>query len=328
MKKRLVILVIALILIMGFTFPGFAAKKLISIGATGQASSYYAYHVAVAQLLNKNIPEIQVSVVETGGGADNLKRIAQGEVEWGQTSEPDAYECYKGIGLWQNQGPSPDLRLYWAVHPIVYFFVVREDSGINSLEELDGKKFNPGGSGSSTERLTEKTLNLLGIKPEYYRGGYSDVVEAIKNRRINGYVKSASISKPDATILDLSTAAKIKILDFKDDDIAKINNTVPYWDFTKVPGGLYPGVGEVQTLSHCFAMAGTKNLSEDLVYKIVKVIWQNVDYQAESFPAVKGINLAESTIKYGRAPLHPGTIKYLKELGYEIPDRLIPPEMK
>jgi len=203
MKKRIMILVIVLILVIGLTFPVLAAKKLISIGATGQASSYYAYHVAVAQLLNKNIPEIQVSVVETGGGADNLKRVANGEVEWGQTSEPDAYECYKGIGLWEGQEPSSDLRLYWAVHPITYLFVVREDSGINSLQELDGKKFNPGGSGSSTERLTEKTLNLMGITPEYYRGGYSDVVEAIKNRRISGYVKSASITKPDATILDL-----------------------------------------------------------------------------------------------------------------------------
>jgi len=32
----------------------------------------------------------------------------------------------------------------------------------------------------------------------------------------------------------------------------------------------------------------------------------------------------ENTVKYSSIPLHPGTIKYLKEKGIDVPARLIP----
>jgi len=174
-------------------------------------------------------------------------------------------------------------------------------------------------------------LNVLGIKPNYYRAGYSDAVQAIQDRRIVGYVKSGSITAPDSTILNLATTTDIRMLDFTEEDIAKIKKVYPYWDFITLNNvdELYPGVEpELTTRAIVLAMGGTKNLPEDLVYKIVKVVCENVEYQAESFPAAKGLNLAENTVKYAQTPLHPGTIKYLREQGYEIPERLIPPELK
>jgi len=138
MVRRVLVVGLALVLVLGVVSQGCFAKKLISIAATGQASSYYAYHVAVAQLLNKNVPEIQVSVLETGGSVDNLKRVSRGEAEWGQFAEPDFYEAYKGIGLHKGN-PHSDLRIYWMVNPIVYYYVVRADSGVETLHDLSGK---------------------------------------------------------------------------------------------------------------------------------------------------------------------------------------------
>ena len=302
-------------------------KKLISIAATGASSSFYAYHVAVSQLLNKKVPDIQISVLETGGSRDNLKRIARGEADWGQFSEPTLFEIYSGKGSWKGKEKS-EMRLLWLVNPGVYMYVVSKKSGVKTLQDLEGKKFCPGARGSGTEKRTQTMLGLLGIKPDYFRASYGDAVHAIKDRRIIGYAKGGSSNAPDATVLDVSSVIPIQILSFKEKDIQKIKSRFPYWGFVTVPAGLYQGVEEFTTRAVFLAIGGTKNLDEDLVYKVVKTVSENVDFQAKSFPGVKGINIPEFTLRNGQAPLHPGSIKYFREKGLTIPDRLIPPEMK
>ena len=39
--------------------------------------------------------------------------------------------------------------------------------------------------------------------------------------------------------------------------------------------------------------------------------------------SVKGADFVDMTLKYATSPLHPGAIKYFKEVGANIPDRLI-----
>ena len=55
---------------------------------------------------------------------------------------------------------------------------------------------------------------------------------------------------------------------------------------------------------------------------------ENVETVAESYPAIAGMDIARQTVERGQTPLHPGVIRYLRETGHEVPERLIPPEMQ
>lgn len=81
MKKISFLMVLAATFIV-YSYPtmAFAQAKTtpLSIAATGQASSYYTYNVAIAQLVNKNVPNVNATVLETGGFADNIKLIERG----------------------------------------------------------------------------------------------------------------------------------------------------------------------------------------------------------------------------------------------------------
>ena len=116
-----------------------AGKKLISIAATGSASSLYVYHVTVSQLLNKKLPEIQVSVLETGAALDNLRRMRKNEADLAQFAEPDFYEFYNGIGPFKGK-PNPHLRWCWLVNPIVYNWVPIKKIEINIIKYFEEKK--------------------------------------------------------------------------------------------------------------------------------------------------------------------------------------------
>ncbi|MBW2154950.1 MAG: TAXI family TRAP transporter solute-binding subunit [Deltaproteobacteria bacterium] len=313
------------IAVLGVCSANASERKVFTIGATGKASSYYAYHVGVSQLLQNKIG-YQATVQETGAAIDNKRLLERGQVDWAQFAEPDFFEFYKGLGKWEGKG-QPQFRVFWAVNPIVYFIVVNKNSGIKSVEDLDGKKFCPGGRGSNTERMTMEFFEMLGVKPDWFRGGYSDAVAAMKDRRIVGYMKSGSISAPDATILDVQTAVPVDLISFSEANIATIKKKYPYYDFLTMEKTPY-GIAPVTVRSVFFIMGTTKEMPEDSAYKIVKVISENVEFQAGTYPAIKGADVPALTLKAAQAPLHTGVIRYLRELGHEVPDRLVPPEAR
>jgi TRAP-type uncharacterized transport system substrate-binding protein len=67
-----------------------------------------------------------------------------------------------------------------------------------------------------------------------------------------------------------------------------------------------------------------KNISEELGYKMVKASMENFPDQVAAYPSVKGVNLPQLTLETCNVPLHPGAIKYYREIGLKIPENLIP----
>ncbi|MBI5966381.1 MAG: TAXI family TRAP transporter solute-binding subunit [Deltaproteobacteria bacterium] len=301
-----------------------ASKKLLAMGTTQAASSHYAYFVAVAKVINTKMPDVNITVVETGASVDNINRIKKGELDLGLTTIHLQYQAYHGLGPWQGKAIK-DQYVLWVYQPAPQNFVVREDSGVKSVYDLTGKPFNPGMRGSATEKTAESILDALGVNPKYYRGGTEDAVAAIKDKRVVGYVKSgAGITSLDASTLDIATFTPIRILGFSSEEINKVQAKYPYLSPITIPKGIYKEIPSYQTFAMLIGAVVKKDLPEELVYRMVKAVWEGFDEQVAAFPSVKGVNLPQLTLETCTVPLHPGAIKYYKELGLKVPEHLIP----
>jgi TRAP transporter TAXI family solute receptor len=311
----------------GWIMPGptlAASKKLLAMGTTQSSSSHYAYFVAVAKVINTRVPDVNVTVVETGASVDNINRIKKGELDLGMTTIHLQYQAYHGIEGWKGKAIK-DQYVLWVYQPAPQNFVVREDSGVKSVYDLTGKSFNPGMRGSATEKTVENICDALGVTPNYRRGGTEDTVAAIKDKRIVGYVKSgAGIDSLDASTLDIATFTPIRLLGFGEKDIAKVLEKYPYLSPINVPKGIYKNSPSYQTFAMLIGAVVKKDLPEDLVYKMVKAVCEGFEEQVAAFPSVKGVNLPKLTLETCTVPLHPGAIKYYKELGLKVPENLIP----
>lgn len=303
-----------------------AQTTQLSIGATSQASSLYAYHVAVAQMLNEALPGVNISVVETGGGLDNMRRLSEGQVDWGMMAEPDLYEYYKGLGPFEGQA-NENFRTFWVTTPLAYLTVVGADTGIENFQDLAGKPFNAGGRGSGTERATVEAFGAMGVEPDWFRTGMGDAVTAFKDRRVVGFTKAGPPASPDSAILDAQTSRDIKILNWTDEDIAKVQAQYPHFDFMAVEDTPY-GTGPMNLRVVFITMGTTTDMSEQQAYDIFKAVVENVDKVAQSYPAIAGLDIAKQTLERGQTPLHPGVVRYFQEQGMTVPDRLMPPEMR
>lgn len=301
-----------------------ASKKLLAMGSTQSSSSHYAYFVAVAKVINERVPDVSISVVETGASVDNINRIKRGDLDLGMTTIHLQYQAYHGMGPWEGK-PIKDQYVMWVYQPAPQNFVVREDSGVKTVYDLSGKPFNPGMRGSATEKTVEAILDALGVAPELYRGGTEDTVAGIKDKRLVGYVKSgAGVSTLDASSMDIASFTSIRLLNFTPEEIKKVQTKYPYLSPISIPQGIYKDSPAYQTFAMLIGTVVKKDLSEDLVYRMVKAACEGIDEQVAAYPSIKGTNLAQITIETCTVPLHPGAIKYYKEIGLKVPDNLIP----
>jgi TRAP transporter TAXI family solute receptor len=89
-------------------------------------------------------------------------------------------------------------------------FVVRADSGITSMEQLEGKRVNFSDIGSGTQLSTRDIFERLGIKPIEVNMGQADGAEALKRGEIAATILIAG--KPTGSTSKLKTSDGFKIL--------------------------------------------------------------------------------------------------------------------
>jgi len=88
--------------------------------------------------------------------------------------------------------------------------LVRADSGITSLQQLDGKKVNFSDMGSATEVSAGDVFERLGIKPIEVNMGQADAYEKMKSGEIAGTVQFGA--KPAPAIAKLKASDGIRLL--------------------------------------------------------------------------------------------------------------------
>jgi hypothetical protein len=310
----------ALVLILSFAGTSIAAQKML-IGSTSASSSHYGYFVAVSQVINEKVAGLDTSVVETGATVDNLRRFARKQIDLGLVTTNVQSQAYYGKQSFKDKPVKSKLLWVYVIAP--QNAIVRKDSGITSFTGLIGQRFNPGLKGSATEKTSEAVFKVLGIQPDYVRGSTTDIVTAVKDNNIKGYVKSGAGLKIDASSRDISTFTPITILSLDKNQTAKIKSALPEVSIVDVPAGAGPGIGSYTTWGFAVACSAGLDLDEDTAYKIVKAICEDKTVQAAAMSSVKGADFVAMTLKYATSPLHPGAIKYFKEVGATIPDRLI-----
>ncbi len=266
-----------------------ASKKLLAMGATQSSSSHYAYFVAIAKIMNTKVPDLNVSVVETGASVDNINRINKGDLDLGMTTIHLQYQANLGLGAWKGK-PVKDQYVLWVYQPAPQNFVIREDSGVKTVQDLNGKPFNAGMRGSATESTVESICEALGIVPKYYRGGTDDTVvrhQGQSDRRVrqirrgNEHASTPPhwISPPSPPSGSSGFPTRIS-----PPSLAKY----PYLSPIAIPKGVYKDSPAYKTFAMLIGVVAGKNISEELGYKIVKACMENFPDQVAAYPSVKG----------------------------------------
>lgn len=303
--------------------PATAKEKYISIATGGTGGVYYPYGGGLAEIWTRHVKGIQAVAEVTGASVENIRLLDKGESLVGEAMNDAVYQAYFAEGRFKGK-PQKILALF-QMYPHHYHIVALKGSGIKAVYDLKGKRVSVGAPGSGTEFKTNLVFKALGISYDQFkvqRLSFTETANALKDGTID--VGIWDVAAPTSSIMDLATTRDIVILPFSDPDMEKIVKAYPFYSSFVLPPGIYKGQDyAVKNPSVWNTVIGNAGMPKDLVYKLVKAVFQNRDYLEKIHPFAK-YTTPENAIKASPIPLHPGAIQYYRELGLAVPDRLVP----
>jgi len=260
-----------------------AIAALFTVALTGV---YYPTGGAICRLVNKDRKEhgIRCSAESTGGSVYNINTVREGELEFGVAQSDWQYHAFNGTSKFEDQGEFESLRAVFSVHPEP--FTLMEASGI--------------------------TMDDFALASEL-KG--SEMAAAICDGKIDAMIYT--IGHPAAAINEAASSCDVELISVTGEAIDGLVNDNSYYRVASVPGGMYKGSpNETTTFGVGATFVSSAEVPEEVVYTVVKAVFDNFDDFKKLHPAFDGLEEEQMIADGLSAPLHDGAVKYYKERGW------------
>ena len=296
------------------------AETFVTIGTGGQTGVYYQVGGAICRLVNKGTKDHDIKCTHTtGGSVANINGIRAGDLDMGVAQSDWQYHAYNGSAPEQfPDGAFKELRAVFSVHPEPFTVVVRADSGINSFDDLKGKRVNVGNPGSGQRGTMEVVMKEMG----WTMGDFalaselksSEQSAALCDNKIDAMI--FTVGHPNGSIQEASTSCDSKLINVDNDVIKKLAADNDYYAMVTIPGGIYKGTdNDVTTFGVGATFVASAKTSDDVVYAIVKAVFEDLRRFKKMHPAFGNLDPALMIKNNLSAPLHDGAVRYYKEKG-------------
>ncbi|MEE1320276.1 MAG: TAXI family TRAP transporter solute-binding subunit [Acutalibacteraceae bacterium] len=286
----------------------------ITAGTGGTTGTYYAFTTAVGQILNTDA--YKFTVISTGGSQANIEMIADGDAQFAIVQNDVMNYAYKGTNGFE--APITDFSVIGCVYSEVCQLVATKASGIKTIADLKGKSVAVGDVGSGVYYNAEQILAAAGLDIDAdikkTAASFGDSATALKDGSIDAAFITAGT--PTTAITELATSTEVVLVDLGADVIAKLIEDHPFYAEYTATEADYDFVKEpVKTVAIKATFIATNDMSEDQAYEITKNLWEKQADIATAHAKGKEMDVKNAVAPAGDVPVHPGALKYYKEVG-------------
>ncbi len=294
--------------------PAAQGQAFINVLTGGTSGVYYPLGVAIGKIFGDGIAGVKTQVQATKASVENLILLQQGRGELAFALGDSLKAAWEGDEEAGFRSKLDKLRSIGAIYPNYIQIVATADSGIRTLSDLRGKSLSVGAPKSGTELNSRAILAAAGLsyrdlgKVEYLP--FAESVELMKNRQLDATLQSAGLGV--ASLKDLSTSTDITVVAVPKEVVDRIG---PPFVSVLIPASTYTGQDkDVPTAAVVNYLVTSSAVSDDLAYRMTKLIFKSLPELANAHAAGKEIRLATAAIG-SPVPLHPGAIRYYREKG-------------
>jgi uncharacterized protein len=308
-------------LLLAGSLAGASAETFITIGTGGVTGVYYPTGGAICRLVNKDRSEhgIRCSVESTGGSVYNVNTMRAGELDMGVVQSDVQYNALNGQGEeFEGAGPFEDLRAVFSVHAEPFTVLARADSGIETFDDLKGKRVNVGNPGSGQRATMEVLMEAKGWTMDDFALASelksAEQAQALADNKIDAIV--FTVGHPSGSIQEATTTVDARLIPVTGPEVDKLVESNPYYSKAVIPGGMYAGTDQdVETFGVKATFVSSAAVPEEVVYAVTSAVFENFEDFTKLHPAFANLNKEEMVSEALSAPLHAGAEKYYKEAG-------------
>jgi len=299
-----------------------AESVFINIGTAGVTGVYFPAGGAICRFVNKGRAKhgIRCAVEPTGGSVMNINSVRTGGLDFALVQSDWQYYAYKGASTLRDTGPFDRMRSVFSLHIEPFTVVARAAAQIQRFEDLKGKRVNIGNPGSGQRGTMDILLQAMG----WAVSDFGDVRElaadeqsqALCDDKIDAMVFMAGF--PSGSVKEATTLCAATLVDVEGRAVDQLVRDNVFYRKALIPGGIYAGTDrDIQTFGTLATFITSNKLSDEIVYQVVKSVFDNLEEFKKQHPALKNL-AAAGMIKDGlAAPLHLGAVRYYKEKGWK-----------
>ena len=313
---------------LAFLFASCSKEEVPSlrIGTGGSQGTYQVAGRALARIVNANLAltGFQLKSEISSGSVSNINAIAAGDIQFGIAQADHQYQAVKGTGDWRDKGPQEDLRAVFSIYTESVTLLAGADSDIRSINDLKGKLVDIGSSGSGTRRNAVDVLRAAGID---WRNDIQAREESLDGRlakfmggELDAFFYTVGHPNLETKFATFSVRG-VRIIPLTNIDGLIAEN--PYYLRVLIPTELYPMARnnvDIETIGVNATLLTSVTVPEAVVYAFTRAVFENLEALIDLNTEFDAL-LDDKFLEGLTAPIHPGALKYFREIGLQIPSR-------
>ena len=298
---------------------GAQAQKMpasLEIGGASIGGAFYVVAGGVAKLLEAEL-KIPVTAAVTEGSRENVRLIDRKQIFMGVIASNNSYPAHHGVLTFKRKYP---VALAMGLYPNAFTLHTLPGSPINSFADLKGHRVGVG-TGRTWDAFMVPLMKAHGLtykkdfKPVY--AGMSDLYTQLGDGNIVAMPTMVSGLSPIPAALRLHAEKGARYLPPEPQAVDKMVKQFPYMTRQTIPASTPTFDKAVETFDIGGPLLTVRaDADEELVYKVIKLIHQNLKELAKDVRYFKyaELNPKVLTTQIG-VPYHPGAVRYWKEAG-------------
>ena len=307
MQNRFALPVVALSVVMAgiFAVQWFRTQNQVhrlTIAAGGKDGQYYAFASALAKVVAKHQPRIQIQVLETEGSLQNEQLLQENQVE---------------LALLQSDTPvTPETKAVSFLFPEMFHLIARHKSGIESVKDLKGKRIAlmPRGSGSYTlfwvisehYGLKSSDFQAIALPPE-------QADRALRTGQVDALFRVIALGNP--TVSELLQSSPTKLIPI--DQAAALQLSLPALEESLIPKGTYNGAvpipdRDLPVVAVRAILVTREDVNEGIISEITRILHETRNELVKENPQAAMIRQPDSLLELGFS-FHPGARNYYSQ---------------
>ena len=257
--------------------------RKIKFGAAGLGGTYRVFGDTFANLVTSKNKKYSMEVKTTAGSAANLRLLSDGYIQMAIAQMDLTNDAYERTGIFENEKKHGGYSAVAALYTEACQIVVRADSGMNTIEDLQDKRVSVGEEESGTEQNAKQIL----------------------------------AGAQTTAIGELAKKCDIRLLSIDEKSAEKLKRTYKFYTDCMIPKETYNGQTEdIQTVGVKAVLLASDNLSVDTVKDITEILFKNKQELQYSLPVDISID-EKSAVEGVTIPFHEGAAAYYEEHGMD-----------
>lgn len=283
----------------------------LQIHTAAEGASHYNMSAPLVQLLPENSedPKLEATVSTSDGSVANMRRLGEGNTDIGTSVDQVAHLASNGQGPFDDE---VDIRIVSRAEVVTQFYVVRQDSDIETVSDLDGKSVTAGPAGSGTLGQHQALMEQYGIETENVHLGYSEGGRALRDGDVDAWFIFYGSPVTNAFATD---GDRLRFARFTDDEMKGLQEAFPWTTQTQVtPDMLENYDSTIQAMGTNGFWITTPDMDAEVVREFVEVITNNPKPIREANVNSREFGLEYAYYDFG-VPYHEGALEYFEEEG-------------